>query len=1234
MTDVQVPASGMSELFLRALGRSTSDLIYALDRDGRYLFASVEGARVLGKTPEQMLGRTWTEIGLPPDREREFVVEREAVMAGGETRSRTVTFPILGSQHTYEYTISPIRDESSATVGVIVVSRDVTQRVLATAALHEQLRFRRAISRSFTAGLVTVDLHGSMTYVNPIFERMTGWSERELLQMRAPFSFWPADQLSKIEPLFADAMAGRSVPSSMEFEFCRRDGTRFPVSVQPSPLQTDDGTVLGWLAVITDIAEQKTADALLAASERRYRDLADAMPQIVWAASPDGQVDYYNRRWYEYTGLDEVLSDDASWEPVLHPDDVERCFDAWYTAVRSGQPYEIEYRFRDRQSGGFRWFLGRALPVRNERGEIVRWYGTCTDIEEIKRTQGDLRNREETLQRQNAMLQTLLDVSHLLSAELDLHSLVQSVTDAATRLSGAEFGAFFYNVIDEQGESYTLHAVSGVPREAFERFPMPRNTEIFGPTFHGESIVRSDDIRKDRRYGKNASYFGMPQGRLPVVSYLAVPVISKSGTVLGGLFFGHAQAARFDADSERLVAGLAAQAAVAIDNARLVDEAQKSAERLRSEEQRYRTLATAAAQIVWSASKEGAISGGGWTERIHPDDRDAALDGWSAAVQRGDRYETTYRIRAADGAYRWSAVRAYPVRDAGGAVREWIGTISDIDDRKRAEEASSFLQEASVLLTSSLDPRTILTRLGAMAVPRLADWCAVDVRKDDGIERLVVAHRNPEKMALVREIERQYATTGLPVIEEVIATGTARIMGKAKAELLDRYAHDERHRELIRKLSIRSWIVVPILTGGRVYGALTLVHAESGRRFSERDLPLIEDLVRRVGVAIDNAQLYGEAQAANRAKDEFLATLSHELRTPMTSILGWARLLKMGGLEESTVNEAIESIEKSARSQAQLIDDLLDVSRITLGKLQLSIEDVDLDEIVTSAVRAVQPAANAKGVRIRVDLDAAHPHLPGDPNRLQQVVWNLVNNAVKFTPPGGAVRVESIHDTEQIELRVSDTGEGMAPEFLPHIFDRFRQADSTTTRRFGGLGLGLAIVKQIIELHGGSVTASSEGLGLGATFRVVLPIRTDSMPSQIRDTAETARPDLNGKDVLVVDDDSETRRFIEVSLRYAGASVRTAASADEALAAVRQRIPDVLVSDIAMPGRDGYELIESLRKVLRVPEQRMPAVAITAFGRTEDRVRILAAGFQRYLMKPLDPTSIAGVVAEVASDRQ
>jgi PAS domain S-box-containing protein len=383
-----------------------------------------------------------------------------------------------------------------------------------------------------------------------------------------------------------------------------------------------------------------------------------------------------------------------------------------------------------------------------------------------------------------------------------------------------------------------------------------------------------------------------------------------------------------------------------------------------------------------------------------------------------------------------------------------------------------------------------------------------------------------------------------------------------------------------------------------------------------------------------------EAEDANRLKDEFLATVSHELRTPLNAILGWARILREGANDPDEVTQGLATIERNAKAQAQLVEDLLDVSRIVTGKLRLDVRTVDLAGVIDAAIEAVRPAADAKDVAIHPVLDRTGCRVSGDPDRLQQVVWNLVSNAVKFTPRGGSVQVLLQSSGGNAEIAVSDTGRGISREFLPYVFDRFRQGDSSSTRHFGGLGLGLGIVRHLVELHGGTVAASSLGEGKGATFVVTLPLaaaqpRHDQpAASGVRRAADGECPPLtlSGVRVLVVEDDADSRALLEKILRDCGAAVTAAASAAEAFTAFSRERPDILVSDIGMPEEDGYSLLKRIRATENGDAQ-VPAIALTALARAEDRRRALLSGFQMHLAKPVEPTELRAAVASLVGGR-
>jgi len=482
---------------------------------------------------------------------------------------------------------------------------------------------------------------------------------------------------------------------------------------------------------------------------------------------------------------------------------------------------------------------------------------------------------------------------------------------------------------------------------------------------------------------------------------------------------------------------------------------------------------------------------------------------------------------------------------------------TEIAARHRAEEVNAFLLEASNALNRSLDYDSRLREIVSLAVPRLADSCAVDVARAD-------AKQPPFPR---------------------IAGGTT--------------------------------MIVPLLLPDRHVGTLTLTSREP--RYSPDDLALAVEFARRSAVALENARLYQAAQEANRVKDEFLATLSHELRTPLTAILGWARMLTLGGLDPQTQRTAFETIERSARTQATLIDDLLDLSRVVTGKLTLQTELVDLTSIIASAVATQRLAAEAKGIAVNVRTGDERAVVMGDPTRLQQIVWNLLSNAIKFSDTGAVVTIELERDVDRARILVRDDGRGISPEFLPHVFEPFRQADGASTRRHGGLGLGLAIVKYLTELHGGTVSASSRGDGRGATFMIALPLalrRSVEADAPVRDEII----DLRGTTILLVDDDAPTRDLVMAMLRRCGAEICTADSVPAARELLIARTPHVIVTDIAMPGHDGFALLDHVR----ARADAIPVVALTASAPADDE-----SGFAAWVRKPIDPFEFARVIASL-----
>ncbi|WP_245814709.1 hybrid sensor histidine kinase/response regulator [Cystobacter ferrugineus] len=717
-------------------------------------------------------------------------------------------------------------------------------------------------------------------------------------------------------------------------------------------------------------------------------------------------------------------------------------------------------------------------------------------------------------------------------------------------------------------------------------------------------------------------------------------------------------------DAAERVEGLAIFAYDVTDLVRSRRTAEALARDLGHSEERFRSLVAASMDITWVTPPSGEfvedqpdwraftgqtpeeLLGWGWLDAVHPEDRESTVRLWNQCLSAGSPFLHEYRMRRQDGAYRDMLVRAVPVREPDGSVREWVGAHRDVTRQRQGEAALERL-----LAREQHHAAQLQGLASAALVISEADSIGHMLKAITGQAREVIgAHQ--ALTSLVLEGEWARASTAVSVSDRYAAwrEEEARLDGtgiyswvcrlnlpmrltQAELEAHPEWRGSDRQTHLP---PLRGWLGAPLVgRDGKNLGFIQLSDRYEGD-FSSEDEAILVQLARMASVAIENTRLMAETQAANRAKDEFLAVMSHELRTPLTAVLGWTQMLRGRQGDARAVEKGLGVIERNARALAQLIEDVLDVSRIITGKLTLHRKGVEWVGVVQAAVEVVRSHAEQKGVSLALEVDVGPTGaalLVGDPGRLQQVCWNLLVNAVKFTPAGGHVRVRVTRGEREARLQVTDTGKGIRADFLPHLFERFWQADGSSTREHGGLGLGLAIVHHLVGLHGGSVKAESPGEGRGSTFTVTLPV-----PAVLPEVRAEALPGveaapgvkLDGVRVLLVEDAPDARELIAMMLRERGARVDTAGMAAEAMARLEESLPDVLVSDIGLPGEDGHSLLRRVRAWAEARDQWVPAIALTAYAGAEDARRAYRAGFQVHMAKPLEPAALIEAVARLA----
>ncbi len=950
-----------------------------------------------------------------------------------------------------------------------------------------------------------------------------------------------------------------------------------------------------FLGTALDITARKQADIAIGESEARFRTLADNMSQLAWMADASGWIFWYNSRWFEYTNTTLEQMQGWGWQQVHHPDHVERVTAHIRHCFATGEDWEDTFLLRG-EDGTYRWFLSRAVPITDETGAIRCWFGTNTDISDLMEVEAALRLSE---QRYRLLTSTL--------------TAVVWVTDAE--------GAFV--TPQPEWEMYT--------GQAWEQHQGMGWMEAIHPGDREAVYALWQRARGQRSlYKSEGRIWHAPSGEYHYFEAKAVALFNADGSVrewIGNITDVHArQQAEADLrESDARRRFMLDSAQIGEWDLDLTSEDYTAIRSLKHDQ----IFGYAELQPQWTYYR--------FLDHVHPDDRPAVADCFQHTLDTNTGWNFECRILRADQSPGWIWVRSSVFCDASGTPTRLLGMVIDVTERKQAEAqvvASNtrlrLLAEVADDLLLNEDPKTVLASLLEKVVRHLGLEVYFNYLLDPTGQRL---HLNTwggisdsvAEAARVLEI-------GQGICGYVVQQRQPIVVEQA-------FDSDDSLALSVRSIGVRAYASHPLIVGDRVLGTLGLGTRQRGY-FTRDELELMQAVADQVAAALERSRLVAELEAraealvqTNRIKDEFLAVLSHELRTPLNPILGWAGLLRSGNLDAAKTDRALETIERNAKLQVRLIEDLLDVSRILQGKLSLTMAPVNLAAVLESALETVQLAAAAKSIQIETTLEPALGLVLGDATRLQQVVWNLLSNAVKFTASGGRVNIRLGRAEDQAQIQVSDTGQGIAPEFLPYIFDYFRQADSATTRQFGGLGLGLAIVRHLIELHGGTVDVHSPGEGQGTTFTLNLPLMPPaSQPRSALDQALTAKglASLAGLRILVVDDDGDTRNLITFALEQHQVSVTAVASASQALQTLDQAQFDLLISDIGMPGMDGYMLMEQVRARPPAKGGDILAVALTAYVGQANQRQTQAAGFQRHIPKPVDLEALVKTIEVLA----
>jgi PAS domain S-box-containing protein len=1060
----------------------------------------------------------------------------------------------------------------------------------------------RRLQDSGVIGVVLWTREGVLLDANDSFLGMVGYTREDLLRGRVRWREMTPSEFVELDERALREMDVHGFCQPFEKEYVHRDGHRVPILMGAAFWEGSRSEGVAW---ILDISERKRAEhqreqavKALEDSRAQVQALIDHAPAAIFLKDHSGRYILVNDATARQLGLApaEML---GRTDYDLLPHAVAEGFRGDDRRVLElNAPLELQQTLA--LGGVTRTVHTVKFPVRTPEGSVYATGGFSIDVTERKRL-------EDAYRHQSRVTTTITDNTTAALFLLNEHHHCTFMNPAAVKMTGYELhevqGRSLHDVIHHTHADGTPYPSDGCPiqRAASNHRPEQGN-DVF--------------IRKD------GSFFP--------VAFAASPIL-EHGTPIGTVIEVR------DITREREASdALAMQAHVLRSMAEGVSV---------SDENGIIVYTNAAEDLMFGYAAGELIGQHVTVQNAYPPEENANIvrevieqlqtkGVWSGEWKNVKKDGTPFVTRA-----------LITSIDRSGQ-RHFVCVQADITHEKREREAAAFLSRVGAALASSLEPRSTIDSVLQLVVPQWSDACAVYLRGAAGeLELVAVADVQPARAELLRRIHAAYP----PKPDD--AHGPAAAVRSGSGEWLpdvgertwSTRASDTRHAEMLRELGVSSAITAPLLVHSRPIGAVTFAMSASSRSFDELDFATAEELARRIAVAIDNANLFEltqrerrRAEEANRAKDDLLSMTSHELRTPLNAILGWVRMLRGGSLAEAKRERALEIIERNATIQAQLVEDILDVSRAMTGKLSIENQLVDVAQVAEAAVDSVRATADAKRVQLRAVVDVDAGTVRGDASRLQQVCWNLLANAIKFTPTAGAIQFRVRRAGANVEIVVLDTGEGIEPLFLPHVFQPFRQQDASITRTHGGLGLGLAIVKHLVESHGGSIEAHSAGVGRGAKFTVSIPVAaaqptvSPTSPPQIAPGRSlNCPPQLEGISVLVADDDEDARELLRSVFLRCKAQVTVAASVAEALASFDRAAPDVLVSDIGMPGQSGYELIRRIRELPDDAGGRIPALALTAYASSADRARALMEGFTAHAGKPMEPSELLAMVAAI-----